>query len=342
MSSIESLIRKLVPLFGAESDAVKDLVKRYNDLSHAKAHANDVTFDDVSPIAKPMASTTIGTTIKAQPLKTDQVESEVARIEAMRQKLSKLQDQLSLPTLSEESVSVIKKQISVLKSALGVREKTFEQIKSGWSSIEGVGNGIASMTEALQGNGSAWEKICAVVDGTIQIFESFQSIISIIEKLTAVTGLFKAAKIGEGDAAMTAAGKNATAVGIEVAGTATAIAAKNGLATASVAAAAGETMSSHAGIPFVGIAIAAGLIAAMIATMMSLPKFASGGIAYGPTLGLFGEYSGASHNPEVVAPLNRLRSLISPAYGSGNVVFRIQGRELVGVLQNESNIRSRG
>ena len=76
--------------------------------------------------------------------------------------------------------------------------------------------------------------------------------------------------------------------------------------------------------------------------MLSLPKFAKGGIAYGPTLGLFGEYSGASNNPEVVAPLDRLRSLIGTPEGvGGNVEFRISGRELVGILKKESNILSR-
>ena len=38
--------------------------------------------------------------------------------------------------------------------------------------------------------------------------------------------------------------------------------------------------------------------------------FANGGIISGPTLGLMGEYPGASHNPEVVAPLDKLKSLI--------------------------------
>ena len=52
------------------------------------------------------------------------------------------------------------------------------------------------------------------------------------------------------------------------------------------------------------------------------------------TLGLFGEYAGASHNPEVVAPLDRLRSLIAPQESSsGSVRFRIEGRDLVGILQ---------
>jgi len=38
--------------------------------------------------------------------------------------------------------------------------------------------------------------------------------------------------------------------------------------------------------------------------------FADGGIVSGPTLGLIGEYPGAASNPEVIAPLDKLKSLI--------------------------------
>lgn len=41
-----------------------------------------------------------------------------------------------------------------------------------------------------------------------------------------------------------------------------------------------------------------------------ITAFANGGIVSGPTNALIGEYSGARNNPEVVAPLNKLRSLL--------------------------------
>ncbi len=83
------------------------------------------------------------------------------------------------------------------------------------------------------------------------------------------------------------------------------------------------------------IALTASL-AAVGAALASVPKFANGGIAYGPTLGLFGEYAGAKSNPEVVAPLDRLRSLMGlngpTSGGGGEVKFRIEGRTLVGLM----------
>ena len=71
---------------------------------------------------------------------------------------------------------------------------------------------------------------------------------------------------------------------------------------------------------------------------MSIPKFAAGGIAYGPTLGVFGEYPGAASNPEVVAPLDRLQNMLQPSGMGGEVVFRIEGRDLVGILNKRNKL----
>jgi hypothetical protein len=64
------------------------------------------------------------------------------------------------------------------------------------------------------------------------------------------------------------------------------------------------------------------------------PKaFANGGIISGPTMGLMGEYPGASHNPEVVAPLDKLKSLIGG--GGGTLEARISGNDLL-ILMNKA------
>ena len=89
--------------------------------------------------------------------------------------------------------------------------------------------------------------------------------------------------------------------------------------------------------------MAVAAVASVIAALSSLPKFANGGLVYGPTLGLMGEYGGASSNPEVIAPLDKLRSLIGGNDGGGTaeVKFRIEGRELVGILDKQTNINRR-
>jgi len=70
--------------------------------------------------------------------------------------------------------------------------------------------------------------------------------------------------------------------------------------------------------------------------------FAKGGIISGPTVGLLGEYSGARHNPEVVAPLNKLKSMLGNN-GSTNMTgeFVLRGQDLVIALQRAERNRNR-
>ena len=85
--------------------------------------------------------------------------------------------------------------------------------------------------------------------------------------------------------------------------------------------------------PFVIPALIAGGIA-MVGTLFSaIPAFADGGIVSGPTMGLVGEYPGAKTNPEVIAPLDKLRSML----GGQSVVVtgKISGRDIL--LTSERN-----
>lgn len=74
---------------------------------------------------------------------------------------------------------------------------------------------------------------------------------------------------------------------------------------------------------------------------LNVPKFASGGIVYGETLATVGEYAGAVHNPEVIAPLSKLKDMITPLTPDfGDVKFVIEQNQLVGILSkaNDKNI----
>ena len=98
----------------------------------------------------------------------------------------------------------------------------------------------------------------------------------------------------------------------------------------------------------VGAIVAGGaLVAATAAAKAALSRataFAEGGIVSGPTLALVGEYGGASNNPEVIAPLDKLRSLIDTDRadgGVGEVRFEIRGDVLEGILKKVNNRRRR-
>jgi hypothetical protein len=62
-------------------------------------------------------------------------------------------------------------------------------------------------------------------------------------------------------------------------------------------------------------------------------KFANGGIVSGPTMGLMGEYPGAKSNPEVIAPLDKLKGLMGA--GGGTLEARISGNDLL-ILMNKA------
>jgi hypothetical protein len=57
----------------------------------------------------------------------------------------------------------------------------------------------------------------------------------------------------------------------------------------------------------------------------SFTPMADGGIVSGPSHILAGEYPGASNNPEVIAPLSKLKDMI----GGGNLTARVSGRDLL-------------
>ncbi len=215
-------------------------------------------------------------------------------------------------------------------------------VRTAWGGIQGIGDSVSSLVDTLEGTGTAWQKITASVQAFFSVMDGLRSIIEVVRIIEAVSKATTAAKIVETAALATNTTAIATEASVAVSASVAKAAASHVEATAATTAAAATTFSAHAAIPFAGIGIAAGLVALMIGTLASIPKFADGGIAYGPTVGLFGEYAGASHNPEVVAPLDRLRSLIAPQQsGGGQVEFRIEGRQLVGILNKESRYRSR-
>lgn len=267
---------------------------------------------------------------------------ELIGLDGVAQKIREIQQMMNDPSATEDQKKALKdlrnQYVGYYKDLL----KTDKGMIQAWGTIRGLGNSIEGMTEAIKGHGNAWKKITGIIDGAISIYQSLESIIEIVKMLTGVTKAQTTAKQIEGAQDITTGTQAITGAGMEVAASQSAAAAKSAETTANVGASASGLMAAHSSIPFVGFAIGAALVAAMLALMFSLPKFADGGIAYGPTLGLFGEYSGASHNPEVVAPLDKLKGMLNePAGFGGRVTFRIEGRNLVGVLGKESHYRSR-
>lgn len=269
--------------------------------------------------------------------------------DALTDKIRELQKQLNDTNnpVTEGQRKDIEEMISTYEQWRKSSISSFDTVKSGWDGIKGIGDSINSITDALDGNGNAWQKVTAIVDGFIQLYESISAIVGIIDMLTTASTAHAAAKTGE--AAATTA--TATAQGVETAAQTAAAAAMvpviaaNKLATASyMELAAAMFFAAHASIPFVGFGIASGFVSAATAMVeaIGVMPFAKGGVVSGPTLALVGEYAGASNNPEVIAPLDKLRSMIQPQGGiGGNVRFEIEGRKLVGVISNTTRVAAK-
>ena len=270
------------------------------------------------------------------------MELELVGIEGIREKIRSLQKMLddTENPLGDSQREEVQGLIGTWTRYEKVLRKSEASLTDAWGGMKGIGSGVESLTDALEGNGNAWQTVTGVVDGFIQIYDGVNAIIAIINALTGATQTNTAATTAQGAAKEEEASTDAKATGVEVANSAARAAASGKETTADVAGAAAKTMKAHASIPWVGIAIGAGMVATLVGIMASLPKFADGGIAYGPTLGIFGEYAGASHNPEVVAPLDRLKGMLGGDGGVSGGVFKlkVKARELVAVLANETRI----
>lgn len=95
--------------------------------------------------------------------------------------------------------------------------------------------------------------------------------------------------------------------------------------------------------PWVAIGLGAAAIAtgAAFVSMANKPiKLAKGGLAYGPTLAVVGDNPNAMSDPEVVAPLSKLRSMVGGQQLElvGDVAFELRGDTVRAVL-NRENVR---
>lgn len=194
---------------------------------------------------------------KANRIQTDLEIGLIDKGEAQRQ-IDALNEQISG---MNGSLKPLKLDVDVDKKGF---DKVFGDIKSGWGSIQGVGNGIQGISDALEGDGNAWQKITGLINGFISTAEGVQGIVELYQMLTAATTAHTAASTT--DAAATAG---------EAAASTANTAAKSGEAIANATA-------SGAKLPFPAnlIAIAAG-VAAVVAALAAVSGFATGGVIGG-------------------------------------------------------------
>jgi len=102
-----------------------------------------------------------------------------------------------------------------------------------------------------------------------------------------------------------------------------------------------------AGIALIALGTIAKSAAANIAESAGSNReaFADGGIVSGPVNALVGEYAGAKNNPEVITPLNKLKSMLGDSIGGDmsqlEVVGKISGQDLILINARAQNYRKR-
>lgn len=93
----------------------------------------------------------------------------------------------------------------------------------------------------------------------------------------------------------------------------------------------------HVDIPIVGSVDWDGL------NIPHIPKLASGGIAYGETMAMVGEYANARSNPEVIAPLDKLQGMINNMSDEEtNLLLREQNDLLRALLEKDTSVKIDG
>lgn len=241
-------------------------------------------------------------------------------------------------------------------------EKTFGKIKEGWSDIQGLESGIEGITSALDGNKHAWEAISGVINGTIQVMESISTIVKFVKDLTAAT----AAQTSVTNADTAASTANAAAKATETTASITNTAAKSGEAVANAA-----ESGSKLAFPYNLVAIAAG-VAAVVGALALVGTFANGGIVGGSSFTgdkltarvnsgemilnasqqkrLFSIANGVSvpqmslkrySIPKIELNSAALGTMSNQTGGQKTVKLKLEGRDLVGLIANETRINNR-
>lgn len=365
-------INKQIALWQAKADAIEDAGKAVEDnkplwkedattlkdintnIQILQDKLNSASVEEAAGLNKQIAlwqekADAIKNAGKAVEDNTPKWNAQASTLKDINDNIQILQDRLQTASVTEaaainQEIDLWNKKADAIKNAgreaESAGEKNYKAFTTSWGAAKQMQSGVEGITEALKGNGNAWTVVCGIIDGFIALYNGIQTVVGIINLLTTASTAHSVAKGVEATAEGSEAAVRATAATTNAAASAATIVANKLEAASWKELAAAEYMAAHAYIPFAGYGIAAGFTAAMLATVAAagVPMLASGGLATGPTLAMVGEYAGAGGNPEVIAPLDKLRSLLpEPDEGVDDLEFRIKGDDLVAVYNRRTN-----
>ena len=267
------------------SEAIAHLQERQQSESGLQIQATQI---DISKLQEKQKAIQLSVEIPSMQKEVEEIQALTGReyrlkikgmgFDSLIDKVRELNKTLNNPNLGKEQRAQLMRLRDSYADFAKDAAQSFSTYRQGWEGIKGIGNGIQSISDALDGNGNAWQKTTAIIDGFLQICDGISAVVEMVQMLTMATNLQTAAKTTE----MTATTANTAAIGSETAATA----ANTAAAAANTAVKCGEAIagatSSGASMPFPYnlIAIAAG-VAAVIAAIAAIASFETGGVVGG-------------------------------------------------------------
>lgn len=231
------------------------------------------------------------------------------------------------------SFNELSKASSVLKQLSEFESKGFQKLNEWWIPVKNIEDGNASLLNLIETmqtfkaeakdvppveikilsndedvadrmirsaesiSNSINQSVNAAVAGSAEIIGEMLVMGASFDQIGKTIGIFLLDTLGN---LMMQVGESAIAVGLAIEGIKDALMSLN------------PAVALAAGIALVALGAAVkGYLANTAEEYSSPTAFAEGGIVSGPTNALIGEYAGARRNPEVVAPLDRLTSIIT-------------------------------
>lgn len=260
-------------------------------------------------------------------------------------------------SLAQSQLSVLGKELDNLasKANLKIKAEGVENVLAGLGNVTNYMNSLVTVgdqwnriSEQANGLSEVFQKLALVIQLVSGAFETFNTVMTIVSVITSLLHAKTAATAIAEEASASATKDKAIASGAAAGATMALVAAAKSEESAMLGAAAAAIYAAHAYIPFGGVGIASGYVATMMAEMAAmkaaakgLQAFANGGIVSG----------GSLHGDKTLIRVNegemvlntiqqkRLFDLLnsnSNHYNSqlNNVVFKLHGKELVGLINN--------
>ncbi|WP_234367824.1 tape measure protein [Parabacteroides pacaensis] len=340
---------------------VKSMLGTFNPKYHEPATPQESTKEIIPPKFKSRDATfdykKSGLDIAKENLSLAKENAEEIR-RAYSEGAKELEEELNKALMDVDSLDEALKIAEVQEDIKSLSKEINSELYSGIKDIAGssdrVVNAFSNLRDVFNDmDSSGWERIMAVWNALTQTVDSFLSVLEMIRNLTELTNQLAKAKEVEAAIDKKVTSEKVSNTAIKMGADLAAAQVKKSTAQQEIAAntgqAASEAGKSAAKLPFPANIIAiGGAIAAVLAIFSSIPKFAKGGIVGG--VSATGDRLLARVNSgEMILNKGQQSTLyqlangkgIKTNTGGGEVIFRIEGDTLVGVLNNHNRRQRR-